>query len=139
PEAGTVGDIRVRAGQNVAPGDVIMSIAGAEARFSVLALLPGQQRPGLREGQPLRLEFTGYQYVYKALTIEHGDSGIVGPSEIRRMLGPEIADSILVTGPVVLVHSRLHDTSFTSAGEVYHYFDGMHATARARIRSERLP
>jgi len=138
PDAGTVGDVRVKAGQSVAPGDVMMSITSEQARFSVLALLPGQQRPSLHEGQALRLEFTGYQYVYKALTIERVDDGIVGPSEVRRMLGPEIADSIPVAGPVVLVHARLTDTSFVSAGEVYHYFDGMHATVRARLRSERL-
>jgi len=138
PEAGRVGDVRVRPGQNVTPGELVASIARDQASFSVLALLPGQQRPELRPGMPLRLEITGHAYAYQTLTIDRIDDEVVGPYEVRRMLGPEISDSIPVAGPVVLVRARLADTGFVSAGRRYGYFDGMHGAAQAKVRSERL-
>jgi multidrug efflux pump subunit AcrA (membrane-fusion protein) len=138
PEAGTVGDVRVKPGQSVSPGELIASIARPRGRFSVVALLPGQQRPLLRKGLPLRIEVSGYQYVYQDLVIDRVDDEVVGPYEVRRMLGPEVADSVPVTGPVVVVHAFLPGTTFPSGGETYHYFDGMHAAAKARIRSERI-
>lgn len=138
PESGTVGDVRVKPGQSVTPGELILSIVREQATFAVVALLPGQQRPLLRKGQPLRLELTGYPYQYQSLTIDTVDDEIIGPQEVRRMLGPEVADSIPVSGPVVVVHASLPRSTFTSDGNVYRYFDGMHATARARLRSERL-
>jgi biotin carboxyl carrier protein len=138
PVDGTVGDIRVRAGQVVSPGDVLASIAGEAQRFSVVALMPGRQRPDLRKGQPLRLEMGGYAYVYQHLTIDRIDDEVVGPQEVRRMLGREIADAIAVTGPVVVVHASLPSTTFETGGRTYGYFDGMHGTARVQLRSERL-
>lgn len=137
-EAGTIGDVRIKPGQSVAPGDMIASLARERARFFVLALLPGQQRPSLQQGLPMRLEIAGYPYVYQNLIIDSVDDGIIGPYEVRRGLGPEVADSIAISGPVVVVHARLPDVTFVSGGEVYRYFDGMHAVARARLRSERL-
>ena len=125
-------------GQSVEPGEVIASIAREGGRFSVLVLLPGQQRPALREGQPLRLELVGYQYVYQTMMIERVDEGVIGPHEVRRVLGPEVADSIPVDGPVGVVHATLPDATFVWGGDVYRYFDGMHATARVRVRTERL-
>lgn len=135
---GTVGDIRVRAGQTVAPGDFVASIVGEGARFYLVALLPGQHRPSLREGQPLRVELTGYQYAYQTLTIGHIEDDIIGPSEVRRVLGPEIGDAIAVSAPVVVVQGDLAGTSFASGGVPLNYFDGMHAQVRARVRSQNL-
>jgi len=92
----------------------------------------------LREGQSLRMEMTGYPYVYKTLRITRVDDEVIGPTEVRRFLGPEIADSIPLSGPVVVVHAALADDAFISGGESFRYFDGMHATARAQLRSQNL-
>ena len=138
PTDGTIGDIRVRVGQLVSPGDILVSIAREPQRFSVIVLLPGPQRPELAKGQNLRLELTGYAYVYHDLTIERVDDEVIGPQEVRRTLGREVADAIAVTGPVVVVHATLPTTSFEMGGRTYQYYDGMHGIARARIRSERL-
>jgi multidrug efflux pump subunit AcrA (membrane-fusion protein) len=137
-ESGTVGDVRVKPGQSVAPGELIASIVRERGRFSVLALLPGHQRPALHEGQQVRLELAGYPYVYHDLTIDRVDQEVIGLSEVRRILGADVADSIPISGPVVVVRAALPDSTFVSGGELYHYFDGMHAIARARLRSERL-
>lgn len=138
PTDGTVGDIRVRPGQSVTPGDVVVSLAGEPQRFSVVVLLPGRQRPELAQGQNLRLELAGYAYVYHDLRIDRIDDEVIGPQEVRRTLGPEIADSVTVTGPVVVVHASLSGTSFDAGGRTYSYHDGMAGLARARLRSERL-
>ena len=138
PIDGTVGDIRVRVGQVVSPGDVLVSIGREAQRFSVVVLMPGRQRPELAKGQNLRLELTGYSYVYHDLTIERVDDEVIGPQEVRRMLGREVADAIAVTGPVVVVRATLPTTSFETDGRTYQYYDGMHGVARARVRSERL-
>ena len=137
-EAGVVGDVRVRPGQSVAPGELVVSLARDRARFSVLALLPGEQRPSLQKGLPLRLEISGYPYAYQNVTIDGMDDEIVGPYEIRRILGPQIADSVSVLGPVVVVHATLQGATFEAGREAYRYFDGMPAKAQVRLRSERL-
>lgn len=138
PMDGTVGDIRVRPGQAVAPGDMLVSLTGQSQRFSVVVLFPGRQRPELAMGQSLRLELAGYAYVYHDLVIQHIDDEVIGPQEVRRTLGPEIADSISVPGPVVVVHASLPSPSFEAGGRTYSYHDGMAGIALARIRSERL-
>ena len=138
PTDGTVGDIRVRPGQTVTPGDVLVSLEDEPQRFSVVVLLPGRQRPELAPGQNLRLELTGYAYVYHDLRIERIDDEVIGPQEVRRTLGREIADSVSITGPVVVVHASLPATSFKAGGRSYRYHDGMAGVARARVRSERL-
>ncbi len=138
PVDGTVGDIRVRVGQVVSPGDILVSIAREPKRFSVMVLMPGRQRPELAKGQNLRLELAGYSYVYHDLMIERVDDEVIGPQEVRRTLGREVADAIAVTGPVVVVHATLPTTSFETGGRTYQYYDGMQGIARARVRSERL-
>ena len=138
PADGTIGDIRVRIGQVVSPGDQLVSIGREPQGFPVVVLLPGRQRPELAAGQKLRLELTGYSYVYHDLTIDRIDDEVIGPQEVRRILGREVSDAIAVTGPVVVVHATLPRRSFEMGGRTYNYYDGMQGIARARLRSERL-
>lgn len=136
PATGTVGEVRVKQGQRVAAGELIVSIA-SEGGFTVIALLPRRYRRSLVEGQSLQLEVAGYQYAYQTLTIERIDDELVGPQDVRRVLGPEVADSLAVNFPVVAVHASLPST-FISGAATYRYVDGMHATARARLGSQRI-
>lgn len=138
PISGTIGDVRVRPGQSVTPGDLLVSITAGPARFSVIAFLPGERRPSLRAGQPLRLEIRGYPYAYEDLTIERVDGEVVGAVEVRRLLGAEVADAVPVSGPVVAVHAALPGVSFAASGETHAYHDGMPAVARARLGSARI-
>jgi hypothetical protein len=115
-----------------------MSIAQEAQPFSVLVFVPGARRPDLLPGQSLRLELAGYAYIYQDLTIDRIDDEIIGPQELRRVLGREVGDAVSVNGPVVVVHAALKGTSFTAAGRSYRYYDGMYGVARARVRSERI-
>ena len=136
PRAGIVSDVRIRPGEHLGVGDMILTIVGEDARLSIVAMLPGRYRPRLRPGLPLRFELVGYRYEYRQLYIESVGDEIIGPTEAKRYLGADVADSVTIDGPVVLVRARLPSTRFISDGESYLYFDGLHAYAQARVRSE---
>jgi membrane fusion protein (multidrug efflux system) len=136
PRAGIVSDVRIRPGEHLGVGELILTIVGEDARLSVVALLPGRYRPMLRPGLPLRFELDGYRYEYRELRIASVGDEIIGPNEAKRYLGPGLGDSVAIDGPVVLVRAELPATRFRSDGESYRYFDGLHARAEARVRSE---
>ncbi len=136
PVAGVVSDVRIHPGQQLLPGEVVLSLVGEDARFEVIAMLPGHHRPLLQAGLRMRLELAGYTYAYQELTIDSVGDEVVGPTEVRRFLGAEVADTVQVNGPVVLVKASLPGRSFRLEGETYNYFDGMQGIAEARVRSE---
>ncbi len=136
PIDGTVGDVRARAGQHVSPGDTLVSLVGDDMGLTVTALLPGQYRPLLQLGGPLRLELDGYRHQYRQLTIDAIGDRVLGPAEIARVLGSEVADTVRAPGPVVLVTSRLASPTFLAHDREVRYFDGMIGVGRARVRSE---
>ena len=138
PHAGTVSDVRIRPGQYLAPGDPVLSMVGPDRGFSVTAMLPGEYRPLLAPGMPLRLELAGYRYDYQNLEVESIGDAIIGPSEVQRYLGRELADTLFVPGPVVLVTTRLPGDTFIGDGAPLRYYDGMPGRIEARLRSERI-
>lgn len=135
---GIISDIRIRPGQHLAPGDVVLSLISDKTRFWLLAILPGQYRPLLQPGMSLRLELAGYRYEYRELTIDSIDDEVVGPSEVRRYLPQEIADAVMIQGPVVLVRAKLPAPTFMVDGRSYRYYDGMQGTGEARVRAESI-
>jgi membrane fusion protein (multidrug efflux system) len=138
PRAGTIKDVRIRAGQAVAPGELLVSLAGEGEKLSVVALLPGHYRPLLRKGAPLRLELNGFRYAYQHLKIYLVAEDVIGPNEARKYLGEQVSDSIVLQGPVVIVKADLPSRSFTSDAGEYDFHDGLQGTAEVRVRSERL-
>jgi len=141
PRAGVVADIRVRAGQQVVPGQVIASLStGTEAGGAprVAVLLPGKVRPQLEAGLPIRLELDGFRYAYQRLQIESVSDEVLGPEEARRLLGSGVGEGAQITGPVVFAWARLPDSGFTVDGHKYAFYDGMWGTAEVSLRSEPL-
>ncbi|MEM9598802.1 MAG: HlyD family efflux transporter periplasmic adaptor subunit, partial [Acidobacteriota bacterium] len=138
PRAGRVAALRLREGQAVAPGDVVVSLGGSGDDLSVLALLPGHARPQLRPGMDLRLELEGYRYAYQQLVIERVGDEVLGPAEAARLLPPAVADGLRPSGPVVFVHARLPRDAFEVDGRRYAFHDGMLGRAEARTHRERL-
>ncbi len=134
--AGIVGDVRVRYGQHVEPGDIIASIIDSAQGLEVIALLPGEDRPQLAPGMEIRLELTGYRYAYQTVLIASVSSDVIAPSEARRVLGAEVADGLELRGPVMLVRGKLSGTEFTVDGRTFQYHDGMLGIAEVRVRSE---
>ena len=138
PRAGLVEDVRIRLSQFVSPGESLLTIVGENDRLAVIAVLPGQYRPLLKTGSPLRVELTGFRYAYQHVTIDEVGNEVVGPSEIRRFLGQEIADAVTLQGPSVIVQAHLPLRSFKADGRWHEYHDGMHGIAEARVRSETI-
>lgn len=138
PQAGFISDIRIRPGQHVSSGDTLLSLGSEDNKLAIVAVLPGHFRPQLKSGMPLRLELSGYRNAYQELTIDSIGDEVVGPNEIRRYLGQEIADTITISGPLVLVHAQLSSKTFYAGGQVYTYHDGMPGTVEVRVRDERV-
>ena len=136
PRAGVVRDIRIRPNQLVASGESLMTIVSEDAALVVIAILPGHYRPLLKPGSPLRLELTGFRYAYQRLTIDSIGNEVVGPNEVRRFLGQEVADSLALQGPSVIVQAHLPSRTFRADGRWRQYHDGMSGAAEARVRSE---
>ncbi|MDY7230466.1 HlyD family efflux transporter periplasmic adaptor subunit [Hyalangium rubrum] len=136
--AGVVSDVRVRPGQHLTPGEVALTVAGESTRFSVVALLPGHQRPYLQPGSPLRFELAGFRYNYHSLVTSEVGNVILGPAEVRRVLGPEMADAVEFSGPQVMVTASLEETSFVADGLQLRFYDGMMGRADIPVRRERI-
>ncbi|MEX1369458.1 MAG: biotin/lipoyl-binding protein [Nannocystaceae bacterium] len=138
PHAGTVSDLRIRAGQHIEVGDIVMSLVHDDERRRVIALLPGADRPQLHPGMILRLELRGYRYAYQSLVIDEVSNEVIGPAEAQRFLGPQISDSVVIPGPVTVVHASLLEDSFEADGGTFDYHDGMLAEAEVRVRTESI-
>jgi membrane fusion protein (multidrug efflux system) len=138
PSDGVVSDIRIRPGQPLAFGDEVLALVEPDPEYSVIILFPGQARPSLRSEMAVRLEIEGYPYAYVSAEIAAVGDQVIGPSEARRFLGPGIADSVTLTGPVVVVEGRLATGTFTSWEREYSLHDGMLARAKVAVRTEPL-
>ena len=136
PSAGIVGDIRVRPGQLVAPGAPVMKIS-PNAAPSVVALLPGSDRPRLEPGMTLQLELSGRHNPREQAVIDAIDSQVIGPEEARKRLGDPIGDALPANGPVVIV--RAHLTARPAAGgRAYELHDGMLGKAEVVVDHQSL-
>lgn len=138
PRSGTVGDVWIRPGQHLTPGQVILSLSGGRQELSIIALVPGHFRPLIQPGMDLRFEINGYSYAYQHLQVESVGDEIVGPNEASRFLGPGIGDAFQVNGPVVYVTARLPKATFDVDGHTYAYHDGILGTAEIKVRSEKI-
>ncbi len=138
PQDGVVGDVRIREGQRLAPGDVVVTLWDDRAERTLITMLPGHAQPRLRPGMPLRFEVTGYKYSYQELVIASVGSQVVGPAVVRRYLGPELADTVPLDGSFVLIEAKMPDEQFTVDGVEYDLRDGMAGVGEARVRSQRL-
>jgi multidrug efflux pump subunit AcrA (membrane-fusion protein) len=136
PHRGIVGDVRVRPGQLVEPGVSVLELRGEQAQGSIVAMLPGRYRPLLRAGARLRFELDGFQRRAHELVIDDVGDQIVGPSEAARYLGPDMADTLQLSGPVVLVQASLPAGDFEADGERFEFAHGMHGKAETIVRNE---
>ncbi|MEZ4399380.1 MAG: HlyD family efflux transporter periplasmic adaptor subunit [Kofleriaceae bacterium] len=133
---GVVSDVRVRPGQNLMPGDRILTIVPEGADPVVLALLPGQDRPRLRIGQTLQVALNGFIKPREQVTITEVGSEVLGPDDARRMLGSQFADMVGQAGSWVLVKARLPSRTFESQRHTYHFHNGLRGTGEVRIEAK---
>lgn len=137
PRDGVVRDVRVRPGHPLDAGDVVLSLAPIEARYEIIALLPGHARPELAPGGTLVVELQGQGQARVRVSVTHVGDQVVGPAEALRFLGPDQSDALQVDGPVVIVRADL-PVAFPAMNGPVPLHDGMPARAEARLARERL-
>lgn len=138
PEPGVVADVRARTGQFLNAGDVVLALTREQPNVSVVAVMPGQYRPLLQRGMPLRFEVSGFRFAAQDMTVSSVADEVIGPAEVKRFLGPDVADAILVEGPVFLVTSTSDVDTFVAEGRTYRFHDGMSGSAEMRVREDRI-
>jgi membrane fusion protein (multidrug efflux system) len=139
PHDGIVTDIGVTKGQHVAPGDAVMAVVDpAASGLELVAFLPGGDRPQIQPGMSLRLELQGFDYAWQDVTVDSISEAVIGPNEAKRILGPQLGDTLPIGGGVVMVRATLPSPTFESDGEVYPYHDGMGGVAEVRLRDETI-
>lgn len=137
PVAGTVSDVRVRPGQRLQAGEPVLAIAPSDADASLVCAIPGEYRPMIEKGMPVRFALDGYRYEYHDVVVDDVGQEVVGAAEVRRFLGPEVADALhLREGSYVLVHGKIPAKTFVSEGRSYGFFDGLTGSADVRVRKE---
>lgn len=134
---GAISDVRVRAGQAVSAGQVLLTQAGAQGRDRVTLFLPGQIRPQLEEGQTVWLELHGHPLSRLELRLARIDSDVTGSEEARSLLGFGLADALSMSGTLVRAEALIEEAYFEAAGHRYRLHDGM--TANAQVLLGRQP
>jgi Barrel-sandwich domain of CusB or HlyD membrane-fusion len=136
--AGTVEDISVRPGQALAPGDQILTISGRDRTCSVWALLPGRYRPELKHGAHVRFNVHGYRYAQASAELSTVGAHVLGPREVGRYLGNEVAGALELQGSTVIAKAELPSCDFSSDKDVFRFHQGMSGTGEVQLRSDAL-
>ncbi|WP_338868472.1 HlyD family efflux transporter periplasmic adaptor subunit [Myxococcus stipitatus] len=134
PFDGWVREVRVRENQYLETGEVVVTLSRQETGVTALILVPGQYRPMLEPGQRLRVELSGFAYLYQDVTVSSVSDELLGPTEVRRFLGPGHGDLVTLEGPMVAVEARMPDEGFRAQGHHYRYYNGMVGTGRVQVR-----
>jgi biotin carboxyl carrier protein len=138
PRDGLVSDLRVREGSRLEAGDYIMTVVSADAMPTMVALLPGADRPRIKPGMTLQFNIPGYEKTNEKLTITEVGQEVIGPQEASRYVGHKIADALTIKGPVVIVRASIRSRTFESRDQTFTYHDGMTAKAEVSVRKRRI-
>jgi membrane fusion protein (multidrug efflux system) len=138
PRDGVILDVRTRPGQYLEQGDPVLSLVPERPGYTVVAFLPGHALPHLDEAKRIRVDIRGFPEADVVATVEMVGAQVIGPSEARRAVSPDIADTLELAGPVVLVRGRLESDRFRIGDDEYRLHDGMRARADVRVRDEAL-
>jgi len=136
PYAGVITDVRARQGQHIEAKSVVVGIAPLDAEFSLVCVVPGDYRPMLKKGQDVRFALDGYKFEYRSVKVESVGEEVIGPVEMKRFLGPEIAEAFPIDRPSVLVRGKLPVRTFQADGQTYNYVEGLTAKVDISVRRE---
>lgn len=136
--SGQVNDVRVRAGQPVVAGQVLLTQGAGHGQGGVSLFLPGHYRPRLAPGQQVSLEFPGHVHSRLTLELAHVDGELIGVEEARSRVGFGLGESLELSGALVRAEARLIEPMFAYQGREYPLHDGMIVTAQVLIGSEPL-
>lgn len=135
PRDGLLNELRARENQFLTAGEIVATLTQDNAEAWAVVLVPGQYRPLLKPGLPLRLELTGFPYVYQTLEVASVSDELVGPAEVQRYLGPGLRDVFSLEGAQVVVKARLPGNTFQFDGRSYNYYTGLPGNAWVKVRA----
>jgi membrane fusion protein (multidrug efflux system) len=140
PRDGVVGDVLLRPGKAIEPGQLAFTVVAPSApgRPTVLGLLPGRYRPLLRPEMPLRLTLSGYRMGRQQLVVEHVSASVVGAVELRVIAGNAAPDVGAAGDGWVLIRAPLLSRHFEASGRRYEYYDGLTGTVEVAVRRRKL-
>jgi hypothetical protein len=72
----------------------------------VIALLPSQYRTDIEVGQPFIFDLEGQRSATQHLTVTSVSATALGVDELRRVLGPDVADRVPMSAPMIVVEAR---------------------------------
>ncbi|HET6585535.1 MAG TPA: HlyD family efflux transporter periplasmic adaptor subunit [Nannocystaceae bacterium] len=137
PAAGRIGDVRIEIGRAVEAGQIVMTLTGREGQPTIVrALVPGRHRPAVELGQPFTLDLDGFSSATQKLSVTAVSDEVVGVAEMRRVVGPQLADALAIQGPVVVVEARLHGPTIESDGRSWTIREGMVGRADIAVRTK---
>lgn len=136
PEDGIVTDVRAKSGQHIDARSIVLGIAPPDAEASLVCVVPGDYRPMLKRDSDIRFALDGFKFEYRSVKVDSVGEEVIGPVEMKRYLGPELADALPIVGPSVLVRGRLPTRTFKADGQTYTYVEGLTARVDVRVRSE---
>lgn len=135
PETGRIGDVRITQGRAVDAGQVVVTVADpGEYRPTVLAIVPGRYRPALEPGQPFTFRLDGFPGAEQQLTVTSVSDQVLGAAEIRRIVGPVLADSLAIDAPAVIVSAQLDDPEIIADGRRWTVHEGMSGEGDVVVR-----
>lgn len=137
PHAGIASEPRIRLGQAVVAGEVLMAVVPTSALPYVVAALPGKDRARLQSGQRLRLELEGHRQTYLDLAVVSVGEDVLGVNEARRLLGG-VADTLAIPAAVTLVTAEVPMSTFENRGRTFAFSHGMTAVASIAVGSQTL-
>lgn len=138
PRDGVVTDLRVSEGQRLELGDRIATVVAPDALPTLVAFLPGHDRPRLRPGMTIQFKLPGFEKTNEKAVITSVGREVIGAAEAKRYSGQQIADALAVKGSLVLVRARLDRRTYTARDKTYAFADGQIARAEVAVRTRRV-
>ena len=131
---GVIKDVNVRASQHVDPGKVVATILPDERPegITVLAFLPGAERPRLHLHQPLRFSLPSYRGARLSSEVT-AISGVIQAKEAKMKF--PAGENVPMPDPVVVVEATLSSGTFEADNQHYDLHDGMDGIVEVQLAS----
>jgi hypothetical protein len=139
PVSGVITDLRARAGQQLAAGDVLFALNTAdEKKFYAQAFLPTERRALLKAGMPIRIAIEGLTHAYLDLRVDQISGVAVTGNEVSRVLGREIDQPFSLTGTFFAVTAEITPEQAERSHQALTLHEGMLARADVLLDRERV-
>ncbi len=137
PHDGVVSDIRTRLGEQLTPGEAIVTVLKDNAEVTVVTFLNATDRPRLKKGMGMKVNLGGYTKAPETAKIIEVSNDAIAPEAIQKYLGTTLAGSVkLGPGSYILVKAKMPSKTFKSQNQTLYYHHGMQAKVDVLINEK---